>query len=90
VKQYVIDSPRCQVDKYLNALPEDAASSDVLYLKPLPKLPSDPNAQWFTNVPVGKNKLGDMLKDMCKEIGLEKFTNHSLRAYGNHVPGWCL
>ena len=31
---------------------------------------------------VGKNKLGDMLKDMCKATGLEKFTNHSLRAYG--------
>jgi len=46
VGQYEIDSPRCHVkilDKYLNALPEDAASSDVLYLKPLLKLPSDPN-----------------------------------------------
>jgi len=54
VRQYEIDSPRYHVkilNKYLNALPEDAGSSDLFYLKPLPKLPSDPNVPWFTNVP---------------------------------------
>jgi len=33
-------------------------------------------------VPVGKNTLGAMTKKMCINAGLQKYTNHSLRAYG--------
>ena len=42
--------------------------------------------------PLGKNKLGSMVKDMCSESGIELKTNHSLRATGasamfhNQVP----
>ena len=65
VRQYETDLPRCHVkilDKYFSILPEDAASNDVFYLKPLPKPPRDPNAPWFTLTPIGKNKLGDMIR----------------------------
>ena len=69
------------LDKYFSVLPEDAASNDVFYLKSLSEPPSNPNAPWFTLAPIGKNKLGDTIKDMCKETGLARYTNHSLRAY---------
>ena len=85
MRQYETDSPRCHVkilDKYFSILPEDATSNDVFYLKPLPKPPSDPNASWFTLMPISKNKLEDMIKSMCKETGLARYTNHSLQAYG--------
>ena len=31
---------------------------------------------------MGKNKLGNMVKEMCLEVGIESKTNHSLRATG--------
>lgn len=34
-------------------------------------------------LPVGRNHLDCMLKDMCQHVGISgTFTNHSLRAYG--------
>ena len=42
----------------------------------------DPSNQksWFKNAAVGKNKLGDMMKEMAKESGLNgKFCNHTAR-----------
>ena len=33
-------------------------------------------------LPVGKNTLGMLLDDICNEAGIEKKTNHSLRATG--------
>ena len=85
VRQYEVDKERCHVkilDRYLRVLPHESNESDVFYLKPFAKVPSDPSMPWFTNVPVGKNTLGTMMKKMCQKAGLEKYTNHSLRAYG--------
>ena len=83
VKQYenVTNPQICHVkilDKYLDVL----SANDVFYLTPLPKKPAEPGKPWYTNTPVGRNRLNSMMK-MCKEAEFDTtFTNHSLRAYG--------
>ena len=49
-----------------------------------PKLYAPQDAPWFEGVPVEKEKLRTMhmLAGMCKEAGIERKTNHSLRATG--------
>ena len=42
--------------------------------------PSDPEAPWYDEAPVGKNTLATMVKEMCTEAGFDNKTNHSLRA----------
>ena len=81
------ENNRCHVkilDKYLQVVPQEAIESDTaFYLKPLDKLPTDPSMPWFTNVPIGRNRLDCMMKTMCQEAGTSvTYTNHSLRAYG--------
>ena len=79
------DIQRCHVlllDKYISKMPQDAKKKDNFYLKPKATAPVDPCLPWFTSVPLGKNKLGDMMKSMSMEAILDKpLTNHSLRAY---------
>ena len=88
VKQYENESnpQRCHVrilDKYLALLPERAKANDVFYLTPLSKKPAETGKPWYTNTPVGRNRLNAMTKEMCKEAEIDgSFTNHSLRAYG--------
>ena len=38
--------------------------------------------QLYENSPVGRNTLGNTVKDMCREAGIERKNNHSLRATG--------
>ena len=46
-------------------------------------MPGSEDAPWFSSVPVGKNQLSKMVKDMCSQGRVsEKETNHSLRASG--------
>ena len=76
-------NPECLVfllDFYLGKLPEYAIKEDILYCRPKPKTPAD--GPWYDAVPVGKNKLSTMVKDMCVEAGLPQRSNHSLRATG--------
>ena len=77
---------RCHVvilDKYLQLIPQEAREQDNFYLTPLAKKPVDPLKPWYTTIPVGRNRLNSMLKEMCQEAGIStKYTNHSLRAYG--------
>ena len=48
------------------------------YLKPLQK---PKNECWYSNQPVGNNKLGTTISRMCKDAGIPGYhTNHSLRA----------
>ena len=87
VRQYEnISGAICHVkilDKYLQKIPDEARSADNFYLTPVTVLPSDPTKPWFTKVPVGRNTLNKMLKEMCQDAGLpQTYTNHSLRAYG--------
>ena len=65
---------RCTVyllDLYLSKLPQEAFTQDVFYLRPLEKMPSDPNHPWYTNVPVGKNTLERKLAIICDRAGIE-------------------
>lgn len=89
------ERPRCLVfliDLYLSKLPKYAFEQDIFYLRPKRVTPSDPAAAWYENVPVGKNTLSTMVKDMCSEADILGKTNHSLRATGtsmmfqNNVP----
>ena len=53
----------------------------MFYLTPS-KL-ADQSKPWYSLVPVGRNGLISMLKDMCAETQVSgNFTNHSIRAYG--------
>ena len=88
VRQYESEDggARCHVrilDKYLQKVPKEALEKDAFYVKALTKRPLDPMKPWFSAVPVGKNKLSAMVKEMCLEAGLAgSYTNHSLRAFG--------
>ena len=77
---------KCHVrilDKYLSLIPQEAYKSDVFYLTPLASKPADPSKPWFTTTPIGRNKLGVMLKQMCQDAGIDgRYSNHSLRAAG--------
>lgn len=81
-------TPRCLVhllDLYLNKLPQWAFDNDVLYCRPKQHTPVSDKIPWYDALPVGKNKLSSMVKDMCKDCGIEEKTNHSLRATGASV-----
>lgn len=79
------EQPRCLVflmDIYLSKLPPYAFEHDVLYLRPKRTVPSDPTSPWYDNIPVGKNTLSTMVKDMFSEVNIQGKSNHSLRASG--------
>lgn len=62
-----------------------AFQCDNFYLQPISgaeaKLSTEP---WFSVIPVGRNTLQKMVKDMCTECGIKgNKTNHSLRATGS-------
>ena len=86
VRQYqnLSGSGPCHVqilDAYFSKLPSQAKEKDAFYLTPN-KFTGESKA-WYSLVPVGRNRLGFMLKDMCAEAQVAgNFTNHSLRAYG--------
>ena len=87
VHQYESENlERCHVlllDKYISKLPEEAKKKDLFYLRPKPHKPKDPLAPWYMAIPVGRHTLSDMMKQMSTEAQLDqKYTNHSLRAYG--------
>ena len=69
------------LDTYLSKLPKDAVGKDIFYLRPLSRVPDNPNAPWYQSVPVGRNQLGKMVSNMCECAGIAgNKTNHSLRA----------
>ena len=72
------------LDKYFSKLPDSAKVDGYFYLRALLKVPEDPRKPWFAHLPVGKNKLSSMVKEMCKEAGIEgnKTNYYSLRSCG--------
>ena len=86
------DRRRCPVrlfKKYVGLLPQ-TRSCRKLYLH-CRKAPTP--STWFCDQPYGVNKIKSVVKEICKEGGLEGyFTNHSLRAtcasrmYAKNVP----
>ena len=86
VRQFESPGERCHVtflDTYMLKVPKSALEKDNFYLRPLAKAPDDPIAPWFTEVPLGRNTLANMMKTMSKKANLTtEYTNHSLRAFG--------
>ena len=86
VRQYqnLFGSGPCHVqilDAYFANLPLQAKERDVFYLTPN-KL-AVKSKPWYSLVPVSRNRLVSMFKDMYAEAQVSgNFTNHSLRAYG--------
>lgn len=79
--------PRCLVfllDLYFSKFPPESSNiQDVFYLRPKVKPPGASDQPWFDAMPIGKNKLSSMMKEMSVEAGFEETkSNHSLRATG--------
>ena len=74
------DPERCFVNlfKLYNSLCPQDRPKDVFHLQPLVK----PSARcWFSNKPIGYNKLDGTVARLCKNAGIPGYrTNHSLRA----------
>lgn len=81
-----------QLDFYFSKLPKYAFEKDILFVRPKANKPSSSEVPWYESAAVGKNSLATMIREMCKEGGVGKKTNHSLRASGttamfqNNVP----
>ena len=67
-------------DCYFLKVPPKSVDGDAL--SEATKKPEDPKKPWFIAQPVGKKCPNAMLKTMAKQAGINKVTNHSLRAYG--------
>ncbi len=83
----IISSPqagnRCLVhllDLYMSKLPRYAFEKDNFYIRPKAEAPRDVDSPWYEAIPVGKEKLRTMIRDMCASAGLGLKSNHSLRA----------
>ena len=70
------------IDLYFSKFPQPRETLDFFNLKPLAAKPDDPTKPWFQATPIGKNTLGKFVENMCIDAGVEKKTNHSLRATG--------
>ena len=59
------------LDSYFSELPQYAFIKNILYLHPKVIVPSSTSEPWYDCVPVGRNTLSSMVKEMCAEAGLE-------------------
>ena len=74
------DPSRCfvRIFKMYNSLCPPDRPHDAFYLSPLKQPTQD---RWFSCVPVGRDKLANVVSTMCKQAGIGGYkTNHSLRA----------
>ena len=79
------NKPRCIVfllDLYFSKLPKYAFVKDVFYLRLKTQWSQIAHVHWYDCVPVGKNKLSTMVKDICNESRISDKTNHTLRVTG--------
>ena len=85
------DIPKCLVfllDLYLAKLAQFAFMKDILYLRPELVTPLSDEEPWYDNVPAEKNILGNMVKQMFVDAGIDRgreediVTNHILRSTG--------
>ena len=75
--------PRCLVfllDLYFSKFPDNAKDMDCFYLRPRKKFTRD--TPWYDCAPVGKETMKKYMATMCAAAGIERKTNHSLRATG--------
>lgn len=66
------------LELYLSNLPVTALQCDVFYMKPRGSLPDCASGPWYTNIAVGHNALGNMLKTLLQKAGID--ASNSLRA----------
>ena len=65
---------QCRVfllDLYLKKLLWEAIQKDVFYVCPLQEAPADPNAPWYSAVPIRKHTLNNMVEVMCERAGIQ-------------------
>ena len=64
----------------------EAKEKDLFYVHPIDKLNKKPSLErsvWYYSIPIGRNKLSQMVSEMCKLANFSGHkTNHSLRATG--------
>ena len=68
------------LDFYFSKFPPKGFDMDVFYLRPKKFAPE--SLPWYDCAAVGRCKLDKFMQVMCEEAGVEKKTNHSLRATG--------
>ena len=82
------DRCHCRLlDLYIEKLPPEAVEKDLFYCRPIEKksdqAPTYSRSVWFYAIPIGRNKLSQMVPEMCKLGSITGHkTNHSLRATG--------
>ena len=77
--------PRCLVyllDLSFSKFPTKAMEMDVFYLPPKKQVGSSIDLSWYECAAVGKEKLRTFMELMCRDAGIAKKTNRSLRATG--------
>ena len=64
---------RCQcriLDLYISKLPLEAREKDLFYVRPVDrpnkKKPTFDSSVWYYSIPIGRNKLSQMVPEMCK------------------------
>ncbi len=78
---YADGTPRCPVKSLKLYLFKLNPLQEAFFQRPVAHAVSKITVPWYINAPVGKNKIGDFLKDICKLAGLSTiYTNHSIRA----------
>ena len=85
----VLEAGECDyiyiLDLYFSKVPNEALEKDNFYLRPLTHVKE--GLLWFSSVPIGRNKLATMVKEMCTAGGVEgNKTNHSRE--GNSRKVW--
>ena len=70
------------LDLYFSKFPTKAKEMDVFYLRPKKQVGSSIDLPWYECAAVGKEKLRTFMESMCRDAGITKKTNHSLRATG--------
>ena len=82
------DRCHCRIlDLYISKLPSEAKDKDLFYVRPMEKTnsstPTYERSVWYYSIPVGRNKLAQMVPEICKLANISGHkTNHSLRATG--------
>ena len=74
--------PRCLVYLYFSKFPTKAKEMDVFYLRPQKQVGSSIDLPRYECAAVEKEKLRTFMESMCRDAGIAKKTNHSLRATG--------
>ncbi|XP_071491241.1 uncharacterized protein KIAA1958 homolog [Diadema antillarum] len=69
---------RCPVASFLSYVEKLNPECEWFWQKPKPEVPR--SGPWYCNSPLGKNKLGDKMKEISLKAGTRVYTNHCLRA----------